>query len=472
LTFADALTGSVLAAKQNAPLLLTTPGSLPEETSRIIREGKTSSFIILGGPASVEDKIVADLFPIINNHSIEGYTDQISYFPGQTIQFKVHAPNSLFSIDMIRYGKNEEVITSIPNIQGHPQNYFSDVYKTGAGWETTYQYSIPGNWQSGMYAAKLSDGTNQFYVTFIVKNNNPQKNDIAVLSSTNTWQAYNDWGGKSLYTYQMINGKPVYQDIVSFERPNPDANPNGNVGHTASGEKNILTWLEMKDYHYNLISDQDLHNDPKVLNPYKVLIISTHSEYWSTEMYNNLQAFLNRGGTLLYLSGNGVYWRAALKNGEMEVRKDGGNHTFINGRGGNFSAMGMTESSILGVRYQSTGFSVPAPYRVINPSHWIFSNTGLKKGELFGVKGLNTVNDSTGGASGWETDQMDNRSPKNTVLLAQGINSIGKGADMIYYDHPGGGGVFSTGSITFGGSLVIDPQLSRMVQNVIVRFNK
>lgn len=473
LTFADALTGSVLAAKENAPLLLTAPSYIPTETKRIILEAKTNKFTILGGPASVQDNVVVNLFPVINNHTIEGYTDQISYYPGQTIQFKVHAPNSLFSMDLIRYGMNEQVMTTISNIQGHSQNYLTDAYQNGADWETTYQFTIPSDWKSGLYAAKLSDGSNQFFVSFIVKNSNSQKGDIAVLSSTNTWEAYNDWGGKSLYSFDWVGGKAYYQQIVSFGRPNPGANPSGTTGHLASGEKNILNWLESKGYHYNLFSDQDVHNNSNLLNSYKVLIISTHSEYWSTEMYNNLRAFLNRGGTLLYLSGNGVYWRAALQNGQIEVMKNGGNHTLISGKGGNFTAIGLPESSLLGVRYQSTGFSVPAPYRVVNPNHWIFQNTGVKKGDLIGVRGLNNVQNSSGGASGWETDQMDkSSSPKNTVLLAQGTNTTGKGADMVYYDHPGGGGVFSTGSITFGGSLAIDPQLTRMVQNVIDRFNR
>jgi hypothetical protein len=413
-----------------------------------------------------------DIAGITNTHAIEGYTDNISYFPGQTIQFKVHAPNSRFSITLIRYGKTEEIVTYIPTILGFPQNYSQDAYQKGANWKTSYAFTVPGNWRSGMYAAELSDSKGKFYITFLIKNSYPKSKDIAVLSSTNTWEAYNDWGGKSLYTYQKVNNKAIYQQIVSFERPNPSANPNGNVGHLANGERHILGWLESKGYYYNMIADIDLNNDPKVLDPYKVLIISTHSEYWTLEMYNNLEAFLKRGGTVLYLSGNGISWRAALKNDQIEVMKNGGYHTLTKGRGGHISDLGLPESKILGVRYRNTGFSIPSAFSVINPNHWIFSHTGLKKGDLIGAKGLNTVKDSTGGASGWETDQMDKFSPKNIVLLAKGTNKLQTGADMTYFDHPGGGGVFSVGSITFGGSLAIDNQLSQMVQNVIDRFNK
>jgi putative cell wall-binding protein len=474
LTPSDALTGSVLAAKQQAALLLTAPNSLPPETKKILRKGRTGSFTILGDQMTIGENVVNNLFPIINTHSIEAYSDQISYFPGQTIQFKVHAPNTSFSMDMIRYGKEETTLKSISNIPGHSQNFFPDAYEVGANWDTTYQFKIPDDWQSGLYAARLADKTHEFFVTFIIKNKTPEKNDVAVLSSTDTWQAYNDWGGKSLYSYRIMNGRSIYQNVVSFERPNPKANPNGNVGHLANGERHILYWLEMKGFHYDLMADRDLNDNPELLNPYKVLIISTHSEYWTPQMYLNLQNYLHRGGTLLYLAGNGIYWRANLEDGKIEVNKNSGYKSLLKlkWKGGRFGATGHPESSVLGVRYQSSGFSIPAPYRVINPNHWIFANTGLKRGDLIGVKGLNTIDKSNGGASGWETDQMDRNSPKNTILLAKGINTFGRGAQMTYYDTPEGGGVFSTGSITFGGSLAIDPQLSIMVQNVIQRFNK
>ncbi|MDP4083232.1 MAG: cell wall-binding repeat-containing protein [Bacillota bacterium] len=470
----DGITGSVLAAKQHAALLLTASNVVPLETKEILREGKTGNFTVLGNQISIADDVEKNLFPIINTHTIEGYSDQISYFPGQTIQLKVHAPNLTFSINMIRYGKEEKILKNISTISGQPQNYFPDSYKEGAEWDTTYQFKIPDNWQSGLYAARLFDHANQFFVTFVIKNKQPLKKDIAVLSSTDTWQAYNDWGGKSLYTYQVMNGKSIFQNVVSFERPNPKADPNGDVGHLANGEKHILSWLESMGYHYDLMADHDLNDNPHLLDPYKVLIISTHSEYWTPQMYSNLQNYLHHGGTLLYLAGNGIYWRANLEDGKIEVNKNSGYKSLLKlkWKGGRFGATSHPESSVLGVRYRSTGFAIPAPYRVINPSHWIFAHTNVKRGDLIGVKGLNAVSKSIGGASGWETDQMDKNSPKNTILLAKGTNTFGKGADMVYYDTPEGGGVFSVGSITFGGSLIIDPKLSIMVENIIQRFNK
>ncbi|MEK5444568.1 N,N-dimethylformamidase beta subunit family domain-containing protein [Fredinandcohnia sp. FSL W7-1320] len=470
LTFADALTGSVLAAKNNVPLLLTRPDRLPKETYNVIKQQFITNYNILGGPGSIQDKVIKNDLPAANTHSIEGYSEKISFFPGETIDLRVHAPEGKFSIDFMRFGKEQKLLHQVQNIPGKAQHYFSDAYKEGVMWTSSYQFTIPKDWETGMYAARLYDQAKEFYVTFIVKDKNPSENDIAVLASTNTWQAYNSWAGKSLYSNEYINGANQPVSYVSFNRPNPGATPLGDEGHLANGERHILSWLEQNNHNYDMLSDHDFHENPDILKPYKILIISTHSEYWSTTMYNGLEKFLNQGGNLLYLSGNGVYWKVAIKDDKIEVKRDGSKHTLSNEAGGLFYTSGSPESALLGVGYRHTGFSVPAPYKVIDSNHWIFKNTDVQNGDLIGQVGLNTTRQSTGGASGWETDQVDQFTPSNYNLLAQGTNTVGKGADMIYYDHPGGGGVFSVGSITFGGSLIIDPTLSTMVNNVINKF--
>lgn len=470
LTFADALTGSVLAAKQEAPMLLTMPSHVPDPIKKTLLPGNADSITVLGGTASVQPSVAGNLYPIKNTHSIEGYSSRLSYFPGETIELKIHSPQSYFSIDFMRYGKDEKIVSSIKNIKGTVQNYFNDAYKEGALWNTAYRFTIPASWSTGMYAAKVYDGTNSFFITFVVKEKTPAFTDIGVLASTNTWQAYNSWGGKSLYSYSVMNGARKYNEFVSVDRPNPGADPSGNVGHLANGEKHIIGWLERNNHSYSMFTERDLNDNPALLRKFKTIIISTHSEYWSSRMYDGLQNHLKNGGNVLYLSGNGIYWKTALKGDQIEVRKDGGIHSFTDERGGLFYQIGKPETAIIGVGYRSTGFSVPAPYKVSNANHWIFAGTGIRNGDLIGALGLNKINNSTGGASGWETDQVDRYTPKNAIVLAKGTNIIGAGAHMVYYDHPGGGGVFSTGSITFGGSLAVDQKLTRIVNNVLSDF--
>jgi hypothetical protein len=109
-----------------------------------------------------------------------------------------------------------------------------------------------------------------------------------------------------------------------------------------------------------------------------------------------------------------------------------------------------------------------APYRVIDGSHWVFQDTGLRTGDLFGMRSLHRR--CPGGASGHETDKVSPSSPKNVQVLAKGTNPDNGGADMVIFDTPGGGRVFSVGSICYPSALPVDDGVSRVTANVLRRF--
>lgn len=420
-------------------------------------------------------KIYRGDYLITNTNNIEGYSDKISYFAGDKVELMIHCIEPSFDLEVTRYGKEKISVKSVANLPGMRQDYPPNASEKGAGWKTSYSLEIPADWENGLYSAKLSDKSgNTSYITFVVKGSKENlRGDIALLASTNTWQAYNGWGGISFYENLLDDDEPYFgSGIVSMLRPNPQGDPTDGNGHTAGAELHILSWLEEQGHPYKLLADYDLDKDPALLDRFKVLIISTHNEYWTDNMYDALENFLNKGGNLLYLSGDGVYWKALINDkNQIEARKDFRKHRFDGSQGGYWAKqLKRPESRVLGVRFQNSDYSVHSPYKVVNPDHWIFAGTGLKKDDLFGKTGLNKNRGFSGGASGWETDQMDENSPKNCVLLAKGANTKGKGAHMVYYEHPGGGGVFSAGSITFGGSLASDKELTIMVNNVINRF--
>ena len=405
-----------------------------------------------------------------NRHPIEGYSDRISVFPGERLQLFVHAPRRHFALTVIRHGAHAQPVLHIDSIEGKPQHYAANAYECGANWEPTFTLEIGADWRGGMYTASITDGSGAaFDMTFIVKKSRQGAcADVAVLASTNTWLAYNEWGGASLYCYEIDDGldKPG-ACRVHMQRPNPAASMAGNDGHLANAERHILSWLERNGIAYDLYADLDLHDTPDLLRQYSTLLISTHSEYWTDPMYRGLESFLAAGGNLVYLSGNGLYWKTEIHAQQLEVRDDGGSHTFSGEMGGRWRDCGRPETRTLGVRFTPAGYkSTYCPYKVIAPDHWIFDGTGVEKGSLIGQSGLNM-----GGASGWEMDKIAPRhKPAGLVHLAKGTNRWRCGADMTYFTHAGGGGVFSAGSITFGGSLAIDPVLSRMLRNVFTRF--
>ena len=114
------------------------------------------------------------------------------------------------------------------------------------------------------------------------------------------------------------------------------------------------------------------------------------------------------------------------------------------------------------------GAMTGAPYRVVDASHWAFDRTGLKNGDLFGQNSLHMR--CPGGASGHETDKMSPSSPKNTRLLAKGLNPDDGGAHLVQFDTPKGGGVFSVGSISWVSSLPVDEHIAQITENAVRRF--
>jgi len=399
----------------------------------------------------------------VNDHTIEGYSDKESYFPGETVYFMMHTNADDYGVEIIRHGWIDSVIYSESGITCQPQDYPGCAYRVGCGWNATWEFTIPLDAWSGMYSARFVDSFGDtFHLVFVVKGDPANPADIVVLASTNTWQAYNHWGGASFY--DALDGGPP-ASTVSFDRPNHFATPNGEDDHLVGGELHILRWLEEKGYDYDLIADRDLHEGQALLQDYKALIISTHGEYWTREMIDGFIDYLHSGGNAAYLSGNGLYWRVTYDDRELEVQKYGADHVHDGLPGGKWRDLDVPESKILGVQYDERGYDTYAPFEVLKGNHWIFDGTGARDGQLIGQLSLNR-----GAASGHETDKITEYSPKNLVHLARGINPGGGGADMVYYDHEGGGGVFSAGSITFGGSLAVDPILSRMVQNVLDSF--
>jgi hypothetical protein len=407
--------------------------------------------------------------PELNLHAIEGYADRISVFPGERLQLFVHAPRLHFALTVLRHGAHEQPVLHIGAIAGKPQHYAANAYEEGADWEPTWTLEVGADWRSGMYTARIADDSGAtFDITFIVKAaGTGTRADVAVLASTNTWLAYNPWGGASLYRYDVDDGLARQSAFrVHMHRPNPAASLGGDDGHLANAEMHILRWLERNGIAYDLYADLDLHDTPDLLRQYSTLLISTHSEYWTATMYGGLERFLAAGGNLIYLSGNGLYWKTEIRGHQLEVKYDGSRHTFSGEVGGRWRDCGRPEPQTLGIRFTKAGYKSTAPYEVLAPDHWIFDGTGVEKGTLIGRSGLNL-----GGASGWEMDKIDARSrPAGLVHLAKGTNRWRSGADMTYFTHPGGGGVFSVGSITFGGSLAIDPVLGRMLRNVFARF--
>ncbi len=442
---------------------------------------------------------------------IEGYAVPLSVGPGDVIAFHVSSPDN-YEVTYVRLKEQPDGTPGLPvaspfPMDGWVQSNGSEPWQDGCGWKPNFRLTISTEWRSGYYAARCTTPSgDQFYIVFIVRASPLRPSGIAALASTNTWNAYNGWGGLSKYDGAAIG---------SFERPNPATSPvdDGTVNHLTRAELWILNWLEDAGYAYDAYTDHDLHSGTLDLRGYRALILNTHPEYWTIRMRDILDQFLLQGGSVLYLGGNGVFERCEYTNGDTALEFWGGNPGL--GRERNFFRnQGRPEREVLGVGfffnnyiYQGDQVSIlcpPSPYRVEMAQHCLFAGTGVVNGELIGRTGRNRRTGDPpelGAASGWEMDISDSATapdgvvvsgwldypglkphdnplqpgdrgtpPRNLIILARGANPPVEGpysAHLTYYETGHGGFVFSVGSLCFGGSLAVDSQLQTVVSNAL-----
>ena len=277
-------------------------------------------------------------------------------------------------------------------------------------------------------------------------------------------------------------------------------------------DTHLLAWLQHQGIDFDVATDQELHDDGAAcLEGYRVVLTASHPEYHTANSLDAMEGYIKGGGNFCYLGGNGFYWRVALHEeapGAIEIRRgEGGIRTwaaepgeyynaFDGQYGGLWRRNGRPPQKMAGTGFSSQGTFVGSYYRRTQRSYeedvsWIFE--GIDE-DILGDFGL-----SGGGAAGFELDRVDPAlgSPDNVAIVACSEKHIDTyvavpeellthvstvtgedpedliRADMVYYQAPAGGQVFSASSITFCGSLPhngFDNNISKLLQNVVRRF--
>ena len=273
----------------------------------------------------------------------------------------------------------------------------------------------------------------------------------------------------------------------------------------------IVDWLEHAGPGFDIVTDEDLHREGEaLLSRYRVVVTGSHPEYYSLPMLDALEGWLNAGGRLMYMGGNGFYWRIAFHPelpGVLEVRRaEGGIRTwaaqageyhmsFTGELGGMWRRQRRPPNLIAGVGFISQGFDSGAPFRrrpAADDPRAAFIFEGVDE-EVVGDYGV-----CLGGAASWELDCVNPRlgTPAHALVVAssEGHSNIyelvpeemlqshpmtdatqnpGIRADMTFFETPNGGAVFSTGSIGYAGALGVnryDNGIARLTTNVLRRF--
>ncbi|MFF0577677.1 N,N-dimethylformamidase beta subunit family domain-containing protein [Streptosporangium saharense] len=403
--------------------------------------------------------------------------------------------------------------------------YFHDDDLGDAAWESAFTWKVPADARSGVYAAKLEADGRVYHATFVVRPKKPTSK-VALLVPTFSYLAYGMTGGlvsgMSQYSRHSDGSGVVYS---SHLRPITNLRPLS-TGPRGEGrpwqfeaDTHITDWLESTGHTVDYITDHDLHREGrKLLDGYRVVITGSHPEYTSEPMLDALQGWLDDGGRLMYLGGNGFYWVTPLdRTGTYtELRRHDGTeawqsapgeyyHSTTGEFGGLWRFRGRPPQQLVGVGFTAQGFGsrlgtglYSRPLDRSPESHgpraaWVFDGvtaTGpigdfdslQSRGGPMGEEldradyALGTADNTVvlGSGTGFGDEYMFVKEENNTANLMEGgtVNWLVRG-DVTLTFYPKGGAVFSASSISWAGSLFYnhyDNDIATITGNVLDAF--
>jgi hypothetical protein len=456
---------------------------------------------------------------LATNDEIAGYGDATSINKGQALNLKISlAQAGQYRLDVYRLGyyggKGGRLITSVTDLNGvtqaSPTITNASTNLVECKWNTSYSLQTSTDWTTGLYLVKLTDsGTGkQNYIQFVLRDDN-RPADLGFQDAVATAQAYNNYGGYSVYDATSIGGKRAYQ--VSFDRPYAAANlgltntDGYNCNNMLTWEYNMTRWLESQGYDVSYYTNLDASTNPLQLYSYNIFLSVGHDEYWSMDERNNVEQARDNGINLAFFSANTAYWQVCFDpsssgqaNRVMTIYKD------ISGIGTAASIdpiaqtnpvaattlfrspeVNRPENALLGVGYVSDHGNIYGGYDFVvsNAADPYYANTGLKNGDkLRGLVGYE-----------WDALLSNGFTPPGLVVLSQSpvqANSIlpllppGTNPNIsnaVRYRAASDAKVFSTGSIQWVWGLdsewVVSPPVEsvswfRRIKNWLRRMKK
>lgn len=442
---------------------------------------------------------------------VEGYAGQVSYKPGENLTLHLSSSAPAVAIEIARLGPTTEVVFVKDDVPVTESAIPEHASSHGCGWPAAWTMPIPPEWKSGYYhvTLKVEDGGGKFVQRgrrtvvascyFVVRAATPGKDTKILLQlSTNTYNAYNNWGGFSLYAY---HGRANVQGHrVSFLRPP--------ASQFQNWEHSFVAWAEANGYTLDYAANNDLEFHADELQAYKLVLSVGHDEYWSAPMRDHLEAFIAKGGNAAFFSGNTCCWQVRNEDGGtaqtswkqryvMDPLYPSGDHTLLSTLWSHHLVK-RPENQLTGVGFLFGGYhrshgqfmDGKASYTVHRPEHWLFAGTGVRRGDEIG--GQDTV-------VGYECDGCEfelrdglpvptgrDGTPRDFVIVGS-CPAKWHPDDSLFYDRfpPDRLGASILGTYTKGGTVVTcgstdwshglrgkDPIIERITRNVLDRLGK
>ena len=256
--------------------------------------------------------------------TIQGFATDISVNQGQTISFKIKTDAKAYTIGIFRLGyyagNGARLITTITPSVSLPQtqpacltNSSTFLYDCG-NWAISASWQIPANATSGLYFALLTrtdtGGVSQIF--FVVRNDS-YHSPVLYQTADETWQAYNDYGGHSLYGGAGSFDLPNRAFKVSYNRPSDTRNFEA-ATFLFNAEYPMIRWLEANGYDLTYFTGVDAARNGSLILNHKVYLTAGHDEYWAGPHRSNVEAARDAGVNMAFFSGNEVFWKTRWEN--------------------------------------------------------------------------------------------------------------------------------------------------------------
>lgn len=380
--------------------------------------------------------------------AIEGYCSELSYVAGEVVELRVSTRANFFDIQVERWGALREVVWAGAGHDGQLYEPPVDADSKGCGWPVAVEIPVDASWRSGFYLVTLSarwadrssveSGREVSHACFVVRAGETPTAKAVLVLATNTWNAYNTWGGRSLYTggHQVSFGRPFGRGMLSrphVDRDDRKARPTrygetpdadgaifqdyrttnhypSAIGSTGwfTHERRFVEWAEGAGYELDYVVSSDLDDDSSVLNGYSLVLSAGHDEYWSKGQRDAVEAHVAGGGGLATFSGNTMFWQVRLDDDGADSATTMTCYKYRAHRDDPVVAAGQPELasglwadpliarpewSLLGAGsafglYHRFGQATPrgvGGFVIYRNDHWLLAETGLGYGDVLGA---------------------------------------------------------------------------------------
>jgi N,N-dimethylformamidase beta subunit-like, C-terminal len=388
------------------------------------------------------------LAPVVRVLGVEAGFPRRSYAPGERAELRLATDARELQLQVFQYTSQVSPRGQDFKVAGTPMTPAVRVdWSAHRHRPALLRFVRAGDWPSGLYFLRLSSRDGRVgYSPFIVRPRVPRSR-VAVVLSTNTWQAYNFWDadgdgwGDSWYVSGRTRSVDLARPFLDFGVP----------FRFRDWDLDFIAWLNRTGKQVDFLSEDDLErfgSARELTSAYDLLVFPGHAEYVTERAYNLVTRYRDLGGNLMFFAANNFFWK---------VRRDG--QRLWKER--LWRSLGRPEAALVGVQYVASDYGRrQGPFQLTGSDPWAFAGTGLAAGSTFGRYGI-------------EIDARSPASPPQTRVLAAIPDLMGPGrsAEMTYYETPAGAKVFAAGALNFAASIG-EPVVARLVENLWARLSR